>query len=80
MTFLERKVWFMRVRAWGLVLNFLANGLALYGLSRVLAGEGGEVFLLLGAILTAALIAVLAIPVRHAETAEPLVPGQDKQP
>lgn len=52
------------MRTWGLILNMLANIVALYGLSQVLAGDGGWPVLLLGVICTIILIGVCAIPTR----------------
>ena len=50
---LEQKLGPFRLRAYGLMLNFLANILALYGLARVLSGTGGHGFLACGVIFTA---------------------------
>lgn len=61
---LERYHGPFRLRTWGLILNFLCNALALYGLTRVLAGEGGEAVLTVGGIGTLTCIAVLARPSR----------------
>jgi len=57
----------MRVRAWGLILNFLCNACALTGLARYLHGEGGIVLMLSGGMGTLACIAVLAIPDKSPE-------------
>ena len=59
---LERKIGPMRIRAWGLVLNMIANAIALYGLSRVLTGQGGWPMLILGVVLTVICIGVCAKP------------------
>ena len=61
---LERKFGPMRLRAWGLVINFVANVIALYGLSLVLGGRDGWFWLLTGIIGTVLCIAVLALPDR----------------
>jgi hypothetical protein len=61
---LEKTVGPLRLRTWGLVLNMIANGIALYGLSRVLAGEGGWPILIVGAALTVICIAVCAKPAK----------------
>ena len=50
----------MRLRAWFLVLNFVFNALALYGLSRVLVTGAGLAILLVGVVGT---VGCLAIPV-----------------
>jgi len=52
----------MRLRAWGLIINFLFNGIALYGLSRLLSDQGGTPILVFGAVGTLVCISVLAIP------------------
>jgi membrane-associated phospholipid phosphatase len=44
------------------VLNMIANAIALYGLSRVLAGQGGWSLLIFGAALTVICIGVCARP------------------
>ncbi len=59
---LEKKVGPLRLRAWGLVVNMLANAMALFGLSQVLTGQGGWPLLVLGAALTVACIAICARP------------------
>ena len=58
----DRKLGPMRLRAWGLVVNLAANAVALYGLSRVLAGEGGWGPLIAGGVLTVGCIAFCAAP------------------
>ncbi|MEM1245296.1 MAG: hypothetical protein AAGK22_02930 [Acidobacteriota bacterium] len=60
---LERPLGPMRLRAWGLLFNLLANVLALYGLSRVLGEKpGGWLLLVVGALLTLVCLLVLARP------------------
>ncbi len=59
---LERKLGPMRLRAWGLVINFAANVTALYGLSLVLGGRDGWTWLVTGIIGTVLCIAILALP------------------
>ena len=61
---LEQKFGPMRLRAWGLVVNFVANMMALYGLSAVLAGRGGMFWLYGGFIGTVVCLAILARPMR----------------
>ena len=61
---LERKYGPMRLRAWGLVANFVTNIIALYGLSLVLGGRGGWFWLLTGVIATVLCLAILAQPVQ----------------
>jgi hypothetical protein len=54
----------MRVRAWGLLANMLANGVALYGLQSVLRDGSGQGILALGVVASVGLVAVLAVPSR----------------
>ncbi|MEQ8689642.1 MAG: hypothetical protein RIC89_02240 [Pseudomonadales bacterium] len=62
MEWLDRPLGPMRVRAWGLIANMLANALALYGLSQVLGNGSGHVLLAAGAALSLSLIALIAVP------------------
>ncbi len=57
----------MRLRAWGLVVNFLGNVLALLGLSTVLRGGAGWPLLITGAGVTLLCLLMLARPVRTEE-------------
>ena len=59
---LETKVGPMRLRAWALILNMIANAIALYGLSRVLVEQGGWALLTTGSLLTLLCIAICARP------------------
>lgn len=59
---LDKKVGPLTLRAYGLLLNFIANAVALVGISRVLAGSGGEVLAAMGAGLTVFLIVILSHP------------------
>jgi len=61
---LEKGVGPMRLRAWGLVVNFLGNVLALLGLSMVLSEGDGWAFLIMGACVTLLCLLMLARPVR----------------
>ncbi len=65
---LEQKLGPMRLRAWGLVVNLLANVVLLYGLSQVIAGRGGWAWLTAGALGTVLCILTLAQPVRGNRT------------
>ena len=62
--FLERRLGPLRLRAWGLLLNFLMNGVALTGLALWLAGHSGPLLMLLGAAGTLACVLILALPDR----------------
>jgi hypothetical protein len=52
----------MRLRAWGLVANFAANSVFLFGLSRVMRGESGLAWIGAGAVSTLLILAVIAVP------------------
>jgi hypothetical protein len=60
----DRKLGRLTGRAWGLVLNFGCNALALYGLSGVVRGTGGALWLALGVGGTVACLLVVARPSR----------------
>lgn len=62
---LEKKLGPMRLRAWGLLANFLANVIALYGLSAVLGDRGGVYWLASGVIGTLVCLAILSRPARR---------------
>lgn len=59
---LERKAGPFRLRVWGLIVNFLANLAALYGLTQYLGSGNGLAFLAPGALITLAMIIVLSKP------------------
>ncbi|MGY8986344.1 MAG: hypothetical protein ACKVIX_06905 [Sphingomonadales bacterium] len=59
---LEKKYGPLTLRAWGLVANFGANALVLYGVANLLKSNGGMAPFILGTILTIALILILAKP------------------
>lgn len=61
---LEKTIGPLRLRAWGLIVNLIANAMALYGLSQVLSGEGGVIFLVIGGVITLACLLILATPVK----------------
>ncbi|MEM7729240.1 MAG: hypothetical protein AAF311_08195 [Pseudomonadota bacterium] len=60
--FLDRKIGPCSGRVWCLLLNFIANGVGLFGLSQYVRGEGGMPLLIIGAGLTIAMIALLSTP------------------
>lgn len=61
---LDAKLGPLTARAWGLILNFGFNALAMYGLSRTIRGAGGEIVLALGTIGTLVCLLILARPSR----------------
>jgi len=61
---LERKIGPMRVRAWGLIVKFCANIVALYGMALTLGGRGGTAWLVVGVTGTIACVMILSQPVR----------------
>ena len=65
LTLLEKKVGPLRLRAWGLAANLIANAIALLGLARLLTGHGGLVLLITGSVLTIMLITLLSFPDRY---------------
>ena len=60
--FLERPIgpWFGRV--WGLIVNLLANAMALWGVASVMRTGEGWIWIVIGGVATAACIAALALP------------------
>ncbi|MEL7029995.1 MAG: hypothetical protein AAGL49_12500 [Pseudomonadota bacterium] len=61
-SFLEKRIGPLRVRAYGLVVNFIANVCALYGLSGYLTNGSGLGFLIAGGLGTIAMIWILSKP------------------
>ena len=61
---LERRYGIWTGRVWGLILNLLANTLALYGLVGFLRDGTHLLPLVLGVLITIACVLVLAIPSR----------------
>jgi hypothetical protein len=52
------------IRAWGLILNFIGNILALYGIVGVLQEQKDWGFLVSGLVITVACVSLLAIPTK----------------
>ena len=50
------------LRVWFLILNLIANGIALYGMAEWLEDGSGLVVLLIGVVLTLLCIGVLSTP------------------
>ncbi|MCY3699438.1 MAG: hypothetical protein OXH46_07360 [Gemmatimonadetes bacterium] len=61
---LARRVGPWSGRVWGLVLNLVANAVALWGVSSVMRTGGGWTWVVVGCAATVACIAVLARPSR----------------
>jgi hypothetical protein len=61
---LDRRYGIWSGRVWGLIVNLLANALALYGLVGFLRDRTHVVPLVLGVLVTAACILLLAKPSR----------------
>ena len=61
---LDRRYGIWSARVWGLVLNLLANTLALYGLVGFLRDGTHLVPLVLGILVTLSCVLVLAMPSR----------------
>jgi hypothetical protein len=61
---LDRRYGIWSGRVWGLIVNLLANALALYGLVGFLRDGTHRVPLVLGVLVTAACILLLAKPSR----------------
>ena len=59
---IDRRVGPMRLRAWFLIVNFLFNALALYGLSRLMVAGEGVGLLVVGILGTLGCLAVLSQP------------------
>ena len=64
MDWLDRPLGPLRVRAWGLIGNFLANAVALYGLARYLRSGDGVIVMTVGIGFTLVFILLLATPSR----------------
>jgi len=61
---LDRRYGIWTARVWGLIINLLANALALYGLVGFLRDGTHLIPLVLGGVVTVACILVLAKPSR----------------
>jgi len=59
---IDKKLGPMRLRAWFLVVNFLFNAVALYGLSRVMVVGEGVGIIVVGALGTIGCLIVLSQP------------------
>jgi hypothetical protein len=61
---LERRYGWWSARVWGLIVNLMANALALYGLVGFLRDGTHVVPLAVGVVLTITCILLLAVPSR----------------
>ncbi len=59
---LEKKIGPLKLRAWGLIINFIANAVALYGLAIYFNESGSAFTMILGISLTVITILVVSIP------------------
>ncbi len=59
---IDKKLGPLSLRIWGLILNFIANFVALYGAAQFFKGNTGPGLMILGIIITIACILILAIP------------------
>lgn len=55
----------MKLRVWGLAVNFVANLAALWGISSVLRTGDGWAWAVGGGVVTLACVLLLALPDRH---------------
>ena len=60
----DRMIGPWRLRVWGLILNFIGNAMALFGIVAYVE-EGAVGLLIAGSLITVACIAVLSIPSRN---------------
>ena len=63
---LNGRLWLLPVRAWGLILNFIGNALAIYGAIGFIRDGSRLSILIIGAGLTLVCLLVLAIPSKSA--------------
>jgi len=59
---LDKKYGRFSARVWGLIANLIGNTITLFGVAKVIRGEGGLPILIIGLIITCVCIAVIAIP------------------
>ncbi len=64
---LDRRYGIWSGRVWGLIVNLMANALALYGLVGFLRDGTHLVYLIVGALVTVACILILAMPAADPE-------------
>ena len=59
---LEKRLGPFNFRVWGLIINFIGNGLLLYGAANYINGIHGPSLMVVGTIITFVCILILAIP------------------
>ncbi len=67
---LERRIGPWSGRVWGLIVNLVANAVALAGIASVMRTGGGWVWIVVGGAATVVCVAVLALPARSGEPGE----------
>ena len=66
---LETKIGPFRLRAWGLLANFVANALALFGLAEAVNGANGHPALFTGCLVSFAMLVILSSPAKDEQSA-----------
>jgi len=61
---LDKKIAGLGMRTWGLILNFIGNILALYGIVGVVQEQKNWGFFISGLVVTVACISLLTIPTK----------------
>ncbi len=59
---IDRRFGLWSGRVWGLILNFIGNGLAIYGAIGYIRDGSRLLFLIIGMVLTLGCLLILAIP------------------
>jgi hypothetical protein len=62
MEFLQKKIGPFSGRMWGLVLNFIANGLAIHGAVRYMIRNESPVEMIVGIVSTVVICMVISVP------------------
>lgn len=68
--FLKRRIGPFSGRVWGLILNLIANTIALWGVSSLLRTGGGLAWIVIGGAAMVVCMAVLALPDRSGVSGE----------
>ena len=59
---LDKRFGPFNLRIWGLIANFIGNGMLLYGAANYINGITGPLLMVIGIIVTVVCILILAIP------------------